>query len=315
MLGYNEEELFGSRFEDYYHPDDSEESQDLYQSLVTGEQGYYQVERRYVCKDGQVRWSFLTVSSVKEPEKGNSRLAIVMMEDITERKMDREALFRAEKLAIAGRLSASLTHEINNPLQAVIGCLGLAEEILEDGAEVRNYLNMAMDELERAASILAKLRDLSREPEMKEKEPVDLNALVDKTLVLTRKKCQNRGVEVEWSPETNLTPVPLVPDRMQQVFLNLVLNAVEAMPKGGRLQVRVTPTSQSEGVNIRFADTGVGIEPDKLDQIFEPFHSNRHEGMGLGLYISKTIIEEHGGYIKVESQVGEGSTFTIWLPV
>lgn len=315
MLGYSEEELYGRRFEDYYHPDDPGESQDLYQSLVSGEQRYYQVERRYVHKDGTVRWSFLTVSSVTEIEKGESGLAIVMMEDITERKMDREALFRAEKLAVAGRLSASLTHEINNPLQAVIGCLGLAEEILEDGTEVRQYLNMAMDELERAASILAKLRDLSREPEMEEKEPADLNALVDKTLLLTRKKCQNRGIEVEWSPVTNLQPVPLVPDRMQQVFLNLVLNAVEAMPEGGRLEVGITPSSQPDGVSIRFADTGVGIEPVKLEQIFEPFHSNRHEGLGLGLYISKTIIEEHGGHIMVDSLVGEGSSFTIWLPV
>jgi PAS domain S-box-containing protein len=315
MLGYSEEQLFGSRFEDYYHPDDPEESQALYQSLVSGDQGHYQVERRYLRKDGQVRWSFLTVSSVKETERGNSRLAIVMMEDITERKMDREALFRAEKLALAGRLSASLTHEINNPLQAVIGCLGLAEEILEDGADARQYLNIAMDELERAASILARLRDLSRETEVKEKEPADLNALVDKTLLLTRKKCQNRGVEVEWSPVVDLPLVPLVPDRMQQVFLNLVLNAVEAMTRGGRLCVNVTLTSDPEGVNIQFADTGVGIESGRLGHIFEPFHSHRHEGLGLGLYISRTIVEEQGGYIEVGSQVGEGSTFTVWLPM
>ncbi|MGD8599676.1 MAG: ATP-binding protein, partial [Anaerolineae bacterium] len=113
----------------------------------------------------------------------------------------------------------------------------------------------------------------------------------------------------------DLPPVPLVPDRMQQVCLNLVLNAVEAMPRGGLLRVSTSVTGQPQGVRIRFADTGVGIAPDTLPQIFEPFHSTRREGLGLGLYISKKVIDDHGGQIEVESQVGEGTTFTVWLPV
>jgi signal transduction histidine kinase len=107
----------------------------------------------------------------------------------------------------------------------------------------------------------------------------------------------------------------MVRDRMQQVCLNLVLNAIEAMPRGGHLRVSTSATSQPQGVRIRFIDTGVGIAPDALPRIFEPFHSTRHEGLGLGLYISKKVIDEHEGQIEVKSQVGEGTTFTVWLPV
>lgn len=315
MLGYHEEELCGTSLAGYSHPDDAGADRELYEALASGELGYYQVEKRYVRKDGQVRWNELTVSRLKRTKGDERRLAIAMAEDITEKRMNQEALLRAERLATAGRLGASLAHEINNPLQSVIGCLGLAEEILDDGAEVRHYLEIAMDELERAAGIVTQLRDLSREPEVKKTEPADLNALVEKVLLLTRKNCQNRGVEVDWSPATELPAIPLAPDRMQQVFLNLVLNAVEAMPEGGLLQVSTAPNRQPDGARVTFADTGVGIEPDRLPRVFEPFHSTRPEGLGLGLYISQRIVKEHGGHIDVESHVGEGTTFTVWLPI
>jgi PAS domain S-box-containing protein len=313
ILGYHEQELCGTSLAGYSHPDEAEADRELYEALASGEMGYYQIEKRYVRKDGQVRWNELTVSRLKRTKGDERRLAIAMVEDITEKRMNQEALLRAERLAIAGRLGASLAHEINNPLQSVIGCLGLAEEMLDDGAEVRHYLEIAMEELERAADIVTQLRDLSRKPEAK-KERVDLNALVEKVLLLTRKRCQNRRVEAAWSPTTELPAVLLAPDRMQQVFLNLVLNAVEAMPEGGLLRVSTGLTTQPDGVCATFADAGVGIEPERLAGIFEPFHSTRPEGLGLGLYISKNIVEEHGGHIDVDSHVGEGTTFTVWLP-
>jgi signal transduction histidine kinase len=179
---------------------------------------------------------------------------------------------------------------------------------------VRRYLEIAMEELERAADIVTQLRDLSREPERKKEESVNLNSLIENTLLLTRKRCQNGRVEVEWNPAADLPAVPAVPDRVQQVFLNLVLNAVEAMPGGGKLRVSVSATDQPGGVRILFADTGVGIEPKRLPRIFEPFHSSRPEGLGLGLYLSKEIVEEHEGRIEVTSRAGEGTTFTVWLP-
>jgi PAS domain S-box-containing protein len=314
MLGYGEEELEGNLLSDYTHPGELEADKELHQEMASGELNYYQVDRRYLRSDDQVRWGEFTVSRVAKTGPGKHWLAIAMVEDITEKRMNQDALLHTERLAIAGRLGASLAHEINNPLQSVIGCLGLAEEILEDGAEVRRYLEIAMEELERAADIVTQLRDLSRETKKKKKEPTDVNVFVEKTLTLTRKRCQNQGVEVEWKPAADLPPVPMVPDRMQQVCLNLVLNAIEAMPRGGHLRVSTSATDQPQGVQIRFSDTGVGIAPDTLPHIFEPFHSTRSEGLGLGLYISNKVIDEHGGQIEVDSRAGEGTTFTIWLP-
>jgi PAS domain S-box-containing protein len=314
MLGYSRQELDGKTFDIYSHPADAEMDRKLHLALATGEVGDYQKERRFVRKDGQVRWGRLIVSFVQVAKGQEPQFALAMLEDITERKKNQDFLLRAERLAIVGRLGASLAHEINNPLQAALGCLGLAEESLEDGAAVRRYLAVAMEELERAASVVSRLRNLAREPEKREKHPADLNALLEKTLVLIRKRCRDQGVEVQWNRTADLSPVPIVADNMQQVFLNLILNAVEAMPEGGQLQVSTIPVDQPQGVRVTIADTGKGIEPDSLSNIFEPFYSTRPDGMGLGLYISKKIVEDHGGRLEVESRVGKGSKFSVWLP-
>jgi len=318
MTGYDQDELQGMTFSAYSHPNDTDADLDLYQALASGETGHYQVEKRFVRKDGQVRWSELTVSRVKQTKRDKPWLAVAIMEDITEKKRIQETLFRTERLTLAGRMGASLAHEINNPIQAVIGCLGLAEEILKGDNEARRYLDIAMDELERTANIVAQLRDLGREPAPGSKAPTDMNAFIERILVLTRKRCQNQGVEVDWQPAESLPPVRISAEHIQQVFLNIVLNALNAMEaKEGNRKMIISSkhTSQPEGVTVTVRDTGVGISAEMLAQIFEPFHSSRPDGLGLGLYISKNIVEEHGGKIDVKSVPGDGATFTVWLPV
>jgi two-component system NtrC family sensor kinase len=237
-----------------------------------------------------------------------------MVEDITEQKQAQEALIQSEKLAIAGKLAASLAHEINNPLQSVIGCLGLAEETLAEGGDVSRYLRIAHEELRRAASTVAQLRDLHRRSEPGEKESTDVNTLLEKVLMLSKKQCEDRRVEVVWKAADGLPPLLLAPDRMRQVFLNLVLNAVDAMPDGGQLQVTTSRTGQPAGILVTFTDSGVGVAPDILPHIFDPFYSTKPEGLGLGLFISQDIVKQHGGRMEVASQVGEGTTFAVWLP-
>jgi PAS domain S-box-containing protein len=315
MTGYSEHELRGMTFSGFSHPDDAQADEGFNKALASLENGHYQAQKRYVRKDGQVCWSALTVSRVKQVSSGRPWLAVAIIEDITEKKSIQESLARTERLTLAGRLGATLAHEINNPIQTVIGCLGLAEEMLRDNSDVHRYLEIAMQELERTADIVTQLRDLGRASEPKPKMPTDLNAFIEKILLLTRKRFQTQDVQVEWQPEAGLAPVNLIPERMQQVFLNLLLNALGAMEKGGRLIVSTLSTDQPEGVTITVRDTGVGIEPERLAHIFEPFHSDRPEGLGLGLYISKSIVEEHGGRIEVESVLGEGATFTVWLPI
>ncbi|MBN1177719.1 MAG: GAF domain-containing protein [Anaerolineae bacterium] len=233
---------------------------------------------------------------------------------LQERERAQAQLIQAEKMAALGRLAASVAHEINNPLQAAIGCMGLALETLDYQEEAEEYLRVARDEVRRAARTVSQMRDLAR-PQPVEREPVDVNALLERAVQLIQKQCLDGGIAVRWEPATDLPQVFVVSDQIQQVFLNLVLNAVEAMPDGGELRVTARRVERPTGVQIRFTDTGVGIEADVLPHIFEPFYSTKASGTGLGLATSYSIIESHSGYLSVESVKGNGSTFEVWLPV
>jgi two-component system cell cycle sensor histidine kinase/response regulator CckA len=314
LLGYSEAELRGQAFAEFTHPEDVRSEQALFRELAEGEKERYTIAKRYVRQDGGLVWANLTVSLVRGAE-GEPRFAIAMVEDVTEQRRIQEALVRAEKLAMAGRIAASLAHEINNPLQSVIGCLGLAEEALEEGEEPDRYLQVADQELHRIARIVAQLRDLGRPPGIAGREPVDLKTLIESLLTLNRARCESRGVEVAWQVGGDLPEVRLVADQIQQVFLNMLLNALDAMPEGGRLEVSALATHEPEGVQVSFRDSGVGIPGESLPHIFEPFYSTRPDGMGLGLFVSHSVVQDHGGTIEVESQPGQGTTFTVWLPV
>jgi PAS domain S-box-containing protein len=314
MLGYSDEELHGQPFTEFArHPDDIGVDADLLADLLADRQSSYRQKVRYICKNGQTVWANLTISTVRKGQY-TSPLAIAMVEDITEQKQAEEALIQSEKLALAGQLAASLAHEINNPLQSVIGCLGLAQESLADGDDPGPLLQIAMEELRRAAGIVGDMRDFNRPTDPGEREPTDLNALIKQVLTLSEKKCREHQVNVQWQRVDDLPCLMLAPSRIHQVFLNLTLNAVEAMPDGGELRIHTTPTDDPEGVRITFADTGIGIAPDRLPHIFDPFYTTKDDGLGLGLFISRNIVREHGGEVKAQSQVGEGTIFTVWLP-
>jgi signal transduction histidine kinase len=210
-------------------------------------------------------------------------------------------------------MAASLAHEVNNPLQAVVGCLGLAVEALDEGQDARELMDVALQELKRAARIVHRMRDVTRREEGR-RELTDLGELIDRVLTLTHKQAENNDVRVVWKRTEDLPLVPIVPDRVQQVFLNIVLNAIDAMPYGGRLRIWTELTERPEGVRISFADTGPGIPPEGLKRLFEAFQSDKEEGLGLGLYVSRNIVQEHDGRIDVESRLGHGATFTVWLP-
>lgn len=243
----------------------------------------------------------------------NAHLYEELQERMEEQKRIQAQLSQSEKLVALGQLAASLAHEINNPLQSVIGCLGLAQEELSEGGEVDQCLQIALDEVRRVARTVTQMRDLHR-PAPGEREPTAVNALLEQVLGLSKKRCQESGIEVIWQPAADLPLLPLMSDQIRQVFLNLLLNAIEAMPQGGRLRVSTAYTGQPSGVSVEFTDSGMGIAADVLPRIFEPFYSTKPQGSGLGLFISHSIVEQHGGYITVKSQVGEGSTFTVWLP-
>ncbi len=318
ILGYDEEELIGISLASLTHPDNVRDDMALYNALMAGERDYYGVQGRYIRKDGQSIHANLTVSLVRWHQV-QARFAIVMVEDITEWKQAQAALVQAEKLSLTGRMVASLVHEINNPLQSVVGYLSLAQEMvadcqLEEAGDTCRYLDVAIQELKRTAGIVNRVRDFNRAPSESEKQPTDVNAMIGRILTLSEKFCGDHHVEVVWEPGEDLPLLPLARDRVHQVFLNLVLNAVDAMPEGGELRITTARTEDPEGVRISFADSGEGIPVDEMPHLFEPFHTTKAEGLGLGLYVSQRIVRDHGGRIDVESTEGAGATFTVWLP-
>jgi PAS domain S-box-containing protein len=317
MLGLSREDLVGELFARFAHPDE-EISSDvrIYREIATGDRDHHRVESRYIGADGEVRWANMVLSLVRGPRR-EPMFVIAMVEDITERKQAQAALVQSEKLATTGRLAASLAHEINNPLQSVIGCLGLAEESLTEGddEDLDQYIEMGMEELRRAARIVSRLRDVGRPATSDEGTATDLNELIERVLTLTRSQVKDGQIEVVRRMADELPKPKVVPDRLQQVVLNLVLNAVEAMSGGGSLELATWYDEGRDEVCLAVSDSGVGISPDLQPHIFDPFFSTKEDGTGLGLFVSQNILQEYGGWIEVESKMGEGSTFTMHLPV
>lgn len=255
----------------------------------------------------------------------NARLYDELRTLLRERERTQAQLIHSEKMSALGRLMASVAHEINNPLQSMQGCLTLA---LEEWADRRRpermvrYLDIIRDEIERVSEIVRRMRDFYRSARAGF-QPTDLHAVLANVLELSRKQLQHSDVQVEraWADD-----VPLVeanPNHLKQVFLNLLLNAIDAMPEGGTLRIATardeTPahpgSTPPAAVRLEFQDTGVGMPPETLSRLFEPFFTTKEKGSGLGLSVSYGIIETHHGRIWATSRPGEGTTFTILLPL
>jgi two-component system NtrC family sensor kinase len=238
-------------------------------------------------------------------------------EDITERVALQTQLVRAEKLAAIGQLAASIAHEVGNPLQAIQGFLSLFLEQCPPEIPNERYLKLAEEEIERIVQVLARLRDLYR-PRADVFTMVDLNELANSVLLLTGKQLERGRIRVLRELDADLPKARGVADQLKQVLLNLVLNAAEAMSAGGLLHIQTytgDDRNNGRGAFITITDTGYGIPPEQLRHIFDGLHTTKERGMGLGLYTSKAIIDRHLGRMSVQSQVGEGTTFSIMLPI
>lgn len=231
---------------------------------------------------------------------------------LTERLSATEAgMLQAARLAAVGQLAASVAHEINNPLYAARNSLYLVEEDLSDARISSPYLGMATEQLARIARIIERMRDFYR-PDRGELAPNDLNQLLEETLALADLNNRHGRVRMEFVPAVDLPPVLCNADQIRQVFLNLVLNAIDAMPDGGTLTVRTQAGATVSLIEIQ--DTGIGIPEEVRSHLFEPFYTTKSNGTGLGLSISAHIVTQHGGHIDIESRAGIGSTFRIVLP-
>ncbi|MEO7912308.1 MAG: ATP-binding protein [Roseiflexaceae bacterium] len=227
-------------------------------------------------------------------------------------------LLQSAKLAAVGELAASVAHEINNPLYAARNSLYLIEQDLPPDAPQRQFLEIAQGELGRIARIITRMRDFYR-PTRAELEPTTINDVLMATLDLVQTHLRHGQVGVTTDLAADLPQVIAHTDQIRQVFLNLMLNACDAMPNGGTLRItshaRSASAEQPAEIVVQIADTGVGIAPEHHAHLFEPFYTTKAQGTGLGLAISAHIITQHSGQIDVASEVGVGTTFTVRLPV
>jgi two-component system NtrC family sensor kinase len=217
-------------------------------------------------------------------------------------------------MAAIGRLAASIAHEINNPLQAIHNSLHLSLHKNLDDDKRLQYVGMAQVEVQRLIEIVQRMLDFYR-PSRGGAAPTDINSIVTNVLALAQKRLEHSSVQVHTHLSPDMPPVPVVADQITQVFLNIVINAIEAMPSGGELHLETMLAEDGEWALVRFHDTGMGMPSEQIANLFEPFYTTKSDGTGLGLAISYGIVERHGGEIDVSSQPERGTTFVVKLPL
>jgi len=242
----------------------------------------------------------------------NARLYAEQLDYVRKVEESQKALLQAEKMAAAGRLSASIAHEVNNPLQAVQNCLHLAGREDLPPEKRKEYFDLARTELERLILTVRRMLDFYR-PSATSLEKIDIAEMLQYILNLMSKQLSEGGVNVLLESSGKIPFIQAVGSQMQQVFINLILNATDAMPEGGNL--KITTRSVKDGVELIFQDDGKGIPKEKQPNIFEPFFSTKEGGTGLGLTVSYNIITAHGGTLELLTDREIGACFRIFLPV
>ena len=250
----------------------------------------------------------------RELEEWTNTLEKKVNERSEEMKKINAQLFRSEKLASLGKLAAGVAHEINNPLTGVLTNSSLLLEDLDPGDPRREDVEVMVNETIRCREIVKRLLDFAKQTKP-QKRLANINGLIENIILLVRNQASFRNITIEKQLDAGIPDVLVDPDQIQQVFVNIILNAAEAMTKGGKLIVRSSARPDRGAILVSFADNGPGIPESVREKIFDPFYTTKEHGTGLGLSISYGIVEQHGGTVSVESAVGAGSTFIIELPV
>ena len=326
MLRYGAEELRNRVFNEFIHPEDAVIDVDLDQELIAGKRDHYQIEKRFVRKDGGVVWCQLNVSLVRGGQEERP-FTICMVEDITERKRLETQFFQSQKMETIGRLAGGIAHDFNNLLTVIKGYTQLSLSHIQEGDPCRENIEEIKAAAERAAELTNQLLTFSR------RQILDMKVLDLNTIVRGLEKMTGRiiGEDIEMLTvlDDRLGRVKTDPGQIEQVILNLVVNARDAMPAGGKLAIETANVVLDETyarthigvppgsyVMLSVSDTGCGMSPEIKELIFEPFFTTKEEGKGTGLGLSTIygIVKQSGGNIWVYSEPGRGTTFKIYLP-
>lgn len=348
-MGYSPEEVIGKKCHLVWYKLDypcNEDKKHCPLQEVVRNKGYVHRIRRRVLPDGQIRYYEVSVYPIWEKDGKISKF-VHISRDITQQKREEEEITRRleqmvdertrqlkethkklihqDKMASLGKLSASVVHEINNPIAGILNLIMLMKRIVEEdtiSAEqidlFTKYLTLMETETRRTSRIVSNLLAFSRQSKM-ELKSVNINRLIEQTLFLNANLLKISGVKVETHLDPDLPDMIGSEDLLQQVFMNLVSNAAEAIEsKGsGRLLIETRHSLRENKLLINFKDTGVGVTEKDMSKLFEPFFTTKKKGkgVGLGLSVAYGIIQEHGGSIYVESNAGEGTQFNVKLPL
>jgi len=297
--------------------------------MPDGQKRYYEVNIYPIWeKDGKIS-KFVHISRditqrKKEEDELTHRLEQMVEDRTRQLKETHEKLLHQDKMSSLGKLSASVVHEINNPIAGILNLIMLMKRILSEDSiapkaidQFEKYLNLMENETRRTSRIVSNLLAFSRQSKMEPKR-LNINHLIEKTLFLNSNLLKIDGVKVSTQLDTDLPELLGSEDQLQQVFMNLVSNAAESMETtGGTLSIETRHLLREDKIQINFQDTGHGIPEDDIPKLFEPFFTTKKKGkgVGLGLSVAYGIIQEHGGSIYVKSRVGQGTTFQVKLPL
>lgn len=316
IFGYTAQEIIGHNVAVLYPEEHKREIEETLALLRSGRsvEHFETVRQR---KDGKQIEVSVSISPIRASD-GTIAGASTIARDVTERNRATEALRKTEKLAATGRLAGTMAHEINNPLEAVTHLLYLIERSPSLDASARSYAQLATEEINRVGRIAKQALGFYREAATP--VPVNIAALVREVVTLYAAGAQNKNVHLEAQAE-NEASIPAFPGEMRQVFSNLIVNAVDAVDRGGTVKIRVKHgrdwTSCDYGIRVLVADNGPGIPKSVRARIFEPFFTTKGErGTGVGLWVSEGVVQKHGGKIKMKSSMdtAHGTTFSVFLP-
>jgi PAS domain S-box-containing protein len=316
VLGYELAETANMQLGGRTHAEDLPILLALFADILEGRQTFASLEIRVRHKRGdwrRIRFNFSPLAD----ETGKIEGVVLSGRDVTELKRLEDQLIQAEKLAAMGQMLAGVAHELNNPLTAILGVTELLREGHSDEDATKRQLEITHRQARRAARIVQNLLEFSR-PASPQKKPVDLNSIIDRTLQLHEHSLRRNNVEVDFRPQPDFPGVIADANQLIQVFLNLVTNAEQAIREvreSGRIQIRFARVGPR--ISVTFQDDGIGIRPDSVPRLFDPFYTTKRPGggTGLGLSICLSIVREHGGTIEAEALPAGGSAFTVYLPV
>jgi PAS domain S-box-containing protein len=325
MLGYTEAELQTLRWPDLTHEDDQALTREWITDLEAGRQQAYQVEKRYRRKDGEFIWASVNASYVPATGASSAFFASIIV-DITDRKQAEENLRRAQselarvaRVTTIGELGASIAHEINQPLAAIVASANACKRWLENGPNLdraQESLNRLISEANRASEVIRRIRSLTRNkaPELLR---LDINEVIDEVLALTHGELQAKEVSVRKELRPDSPPILADKVQLQQVLLNLIMNGIEAMAGVMDRRRELAIKSQLSDHNdllVTVQDSGIGFDPSDAERIFDAFFTTKPNGMGMGLSISTSIVEAHGGRLWTSPGVPHGAAFHFTVP-